>query len=173
MERPTSLTVFGILNLVFGILGFFGICGSYAMLHSPLGQANPVIKIMHDQPAYLEWMKIGLILGLVGALAAIVSGAGLLKSLNWARQLAIGYAILTIVTGLVSIVMNVRFLVGPLFEHARQALGPEAAGAFGGAIGGMIGGFVALLYPIILLIFMTTPSIIRACKHEPPPLPNT
>jgi hypothetical protein len=165
MKPPASLIVFGILNIVFGVTGIFGIIFSYAMMHSPLIETNPALKIMQQQPGYVAWTNIALPLGFVATLVNIVSGIGLLKARNWARKLAIGYAIFAIVSGLVSMGVNYIFLVGPMLAHAREAQGPEAAGAIGGVIGGMMGGCLGIIYPIVLLIFMTRPKVVAACSQ--------
>jgi len=58
--------------------------------------------------------------------------------------------------------MNFLFLFGPLLEEASKKQGPEAAGAIGGAVGGSIGGCFGLIYPILLLVFMTRPKVVAA-----------
>lgn len=168
MERPTSVTVFGILNIVFAAFGIFGTLGSLALFSANADMNNPVIKIIHDNPNYALWMKICISLGLIVTIALLAAGSGLLKLKPWARTLSIAYAIYAIVFGIISIVANYFFLTKPLMEQAQGQHDAAAAAAVGAAIGGAVGGCVGMVYPILLLIFMTRPNVIAAFKQ---PLP--
>ncbi len=174
-QRPTSINVFGILNLVFAGWGIFGLLGSAVLLFATSDSNNPVIKIMHDNPGYATWLKITFVLGIPGCVVLAASGIGLLLLKPWARVLSIIYAVYAIVLGLAGTVINVIFLVLPLLRQAQGQTGPEAAGAIGGAIGGSLGGCIGLIYPVLLLIFMTRPKVVAAFQagtpSAPPPLP--
>lgn len=62
----------------------------------------------------------------------------------------------------------------PMLEEASRKQGPEAAAAIGGAIGGTVGGCFGLIYPILLLIFMTRPKLVAAFNppDAPPVMPS-
>lgn len=168
MQRPTSVTIFGILNIVFAALGVFGLIASIALFFIPVGSNNPVIKIMHENTFYATWLKICIPLGLLTCVALLAAGIGLLRLKSWARTLSIAYAIYAIVFGILGMVVNFFFLVRPMLEQARQQQGTEAAGAMGGAIGGSIGGCLGLIYPILLLIFMLRPTMVAAFRSSAP-----
>jgi hypothetical protein len=169
MQRPTSVTVFGILNIVFAVFGVFGLIASIALFFVPAGSNNPVIKIMHENPAYASWLKICIPLGLLSCAALLAAGIGLLCLKSWARRLSIAYAIYAIVFGILGTVVNFMFLTRPMIEQAQQQHGPEAAGAIGGVIGGTIGGCFSLIYPVLLLIFMLRPKVVAAFQPPRPP----
>jgi hypothetical protein len=160
MQRPTAVTVFGILNIVFAALGFFGALASVMLFMAVAGTIkNPVIQLIHDNPTYAAWMKISIVLGLLVSLALLAAGIGLLMLKPWARIVSILYAIYSIVMLIVGSVVNYFFLIQPLLQQAQQKQGPEAAGAVGGAIGGMFVSCFGLIYPVLLLIFMLRPNI--------------
>jgi hypothetical protein len=163
MQRPAAVTVFGILNIVLAVLGIFGLIGSM-MLFLPQAASlhNPVIQIIHDHPAYSEWMNFSTGLGLLASGAKLLAGIGLLQLKSWGRQLSIIYSIYAIVMVVVGAVVNYLFLMRPLLEQAQQKHGPETAAAIGGAVGGAFGGCFGLIYPILLLVFMTRPSVVKA-----------
>ncbi|MCS6862293.1 MAG: hypothetical protein NZT92_18470 [Abditibacteriales bacterium] len=165
MQRPTSVTVFGILNIVFGAMGVICMPFSFLMLlipQPPGAPPNPVIDLMTRTPFLRTW-TIGVgVLGTIAAIVLIVAGIGLLTMQAWGRLTSIGCAVYQIVSGIVGMVVNYIFLIGPLMEQVRQSGGPEAAGAIGGALGGTIGGCIGLIYPLLLLIFMTRPSVVQA-----------
>ena len=173
MERPTSVTVFGILNIVFAVIGVFGLFATAALFLTTGGSNNPVIKIIQGQPIYAAFMELSIPLGVLSSGALLASGIGLLLLKRWARIMSIGYAIYAIVFGIVGSIMNFLFLVRPMIEEANQKQGPEAAGAMGGAIGGTIGGCCGLIYPILILIFLPRPKVVSAFQSPagPPPMP--
>lgn len=169
MQRPTSLTVFGILNIVFALLGF---CGIAVTLAGPViqkaaekaaadagQQANedPGQKIQKAIAANQDLQLLGQIQAGLGGIASIVlliAGIGLLKMQPFGRTLSIGYAIYDILSKIVFMVINL-ILMMPVFETVQQEA-PEAAGALGGLVmGGSACGLIfTLIYPIVLLIFM-------------------
>jgi hypothetical protein len=172
MQRPTSVTVFGVLNIVFGALGILGIIFSAIslMVISPLSSThNPVVQTVRNNPGYAAWMKIAIPLGFLACGVSIAAGIGLLKLKNWARILSIGYAIYAIVTGIIGMVLNYIFLMQPLMEQASQKQGPEAAVLIGAAIGGTFGSCFGMIYPVLLLIFMFRPNVVAA--FQPPAEP--
>ena len=174
MERPGSVTTFGILNIAFAVLGVFGLLATFALFSMTSTSSNPVVKIIRENPALATWLNLTIPLGLLSSGVQLVAGIGLLRLENWGRKLSIGYAIYGIVFSILGLVMNFIFMLGPLLEEASKKQGPEAAGAFGGAVGGSIGGCFGLIYPILLLVFMTRPRIVAAFHlASPPPLPLT
>jgi len=176
MNRPTSVTVFGILNIVFAVLGLFALAAT-AFLFFPEAAAlkNPVIQLIHDNPAYAAWMKFSLMLGLAAVVVNLMAGIGLLQLKPWGRLLSIIYAIYSIVMVVVSSVVNYFFLMRPLLDQAAQKQGPEHAAAVGGAIGGMFGSCFGLIYPILLLVFMLRPNVAAAFQPaaDQPSTPDT
>lgn len=167
MKRPTAITVFGVLNIGFAALGLVGLLFTVMMFAQSGASHNPMIQIFRDNPAYAAWIKITIPLGLLSSLALLASGIGLLLMKNWARVLAIAYAIFSLVFGLVGQVVNYLYLVKPMMEQASQARGPEAGAAIGGAIGGVLGGCIGMVYPIVLLIFMLRPKLVAAFQPAP------
>jgi hypothetical protein len=168
------VTTFGVLNIVFAVLGVFGIMALIAMLNMSGAPDNPVIKLMRENPVYVTWIKISIPLGLLTIAALLTAGIGLLRLKAWARVLSIVYAIWTLVNGLCGLVLNYLFLVRPLMEEAARKPSAESAGAMGGAVGSVFGGCFGMIYPVLLLIFMTRPKVIAAFRpaaSEPPPLP--
>jgi len=177
MQRPVTVTVFGILNIGFSVFGLVGIVATIALFSASAMSNNPVVNIMRENqnPAFAVWMKISIPLGILTCLLLLTAGIGLLMLKEWARKLSIGYAIYAIVSGLVGIVLSFVFVTRPMLERASQTQGPEAAGTVGGAIGGSVGGCFGLVYPIILLIFMLHPKVAAAFRPASalPPLPPT
>ncbi len=148
--RPTSVTVFGVLGIVFGGLALlctpFGLIGTFA---------TP--DVLNPSPVYKAWLIISSGLGLVMAGWLLAVGIGLLGLKRWARSGAIFYGWFAIVIGILSMIGNVAAL-------ALGAVSP-GPGALPGYIGGTIGGLIGLVYPILLLVFMSKPHVIAACSR--------
>lgn len=161
MQRPTTVTVFGVLNLVFGGLGLLCTPISVIMLFQQAQAGNPMSRILEENAAYRVYLIAAAVAGVLAALVLIAAGIGLLQMKPWARLTSIGYAIFGIVMGVVGIILNIVFVFVPMTTQAREG-GPEAAVAAMGLVGGMAGGCLSLVYPILLLIFMTRPKIRNA-----------
>jgi hypothetical protein len=165
MQRPVSVTVFGVLNIVLGALGLFGMIFTIILLVLPLPTTNnPALEIMRNSPGYAALMKIMIPLGFLACGVSVAAGIGLLKLKNWGRTLSIGYAIYSIVAGLFGSMFNYIFLMRPLMEQASQKSGPEAAGLIGVAVGGIFGSCFGMIFPVLLLIFMFRPKVVAAFR---------
>jgi hypothetical protein len=162
MRRPTSVLVFGILNMVFAVFGAFGMIVSIVLFFAPVTSSNPVIKIIQENPGYATFLKASIPLGFLSSAVLLASGIGLILVKNWARVASIAYGAYAIVWGIIGTVMNYMCITRPLLEQASQRPGPEMAGAIGGAIGSAIGGCIGLVYPILLIIFMVRPHVVAA-----------
>jgi hypothetical protein len=157
-SRPASLIVFGILNILFGVLGLCGMAGSAAMFLVELPQdpavPNPVLELLKTDATYRLFMQVSLVLGGLTALVLIVAGIGLLLTKGWGRTLSIGYAWYAIVAAIVGTIVTWTYLIQPTMAAIKDAQGPAAMGAAGGLVGGLLGGVFSLIYPVLLLIFM-------------------
>lgn len=115
MERPTSVTVFGILNILFALLGFLGTCISGPMLmmasnQDPAGLAqNPALKVMVENPFLMMWTKASVVIGAVLAVVLLVAGVGLLMFKSWGRMLSVGYAMIQSLLTIVGAVISFMF----------------------------------------------------------------
>lgn len=171
-QRPTSVTVFGILNIVFGTFGLLCTPISLAMILGMPVAGNPVLRVIHGNELYRLWTIGGSLLGIVAAAVLLAAGIGLLQLRPWARLTSIGLAIYNLVAGVLNIGMSV-FVFMPLVQGVKMGSGAEQAAALGALIGGIAGGVggscVGMIYPILLLIFMTRPSV-KAAFQAPPRL---
>ncbi len=111
MQRPVSIVVLGVLNLLFAVLGLLSTVGSVLILLG-MNASNPVYGIMQSSEAYRIFMYVSVPLGMVFLCVLVAAGVGLLLSKAWGRTATIVYAIYAIVMALLGGVVNAVFLVG-------------------------------------------------------------
>ena len=171
-QRPTSVTVFGIINIIFGSFNIICLPISLLMATGVMRfMRSPVLDLLSESHPYVIWTTVGSIIGIFAAIVQLVCGIGLLKLKPWARTTSIGYAIYAIIAAIAGMFMTAVVMI-PIMQKIQPGSGPDHAVAIGGMVGGIIGGIAgscfALIYPIILLIFMTRPKI-KAAFVAPQP----
>jgi hypothetical protein len=146
-EKPASVTVFGVLNCVFGGMGV--LCTPFNIFG--LFMAGRTIEIVWGFKVYLLASSA---LGIGFSAWLLALGIGLLKFKGWARRGSVIYSIIAIVWGIASAGLSVVAL----------SLGWMSApqGQMPAMVGGMCGGMIGLIYPVLLLIFMQTQKVKRA-----------
>jgi hypothetical protein len=191
-ERPTSVLVLAILQIVFGSLcfllttcgGAFQLASANKMFKPPPGQGalkedpeEKLEKLMEQKvPVYKSIQVAQLGLGLVLSVALVVSGIGLLKLRPWARTLALAYAVISILETICSIVYELLFAMPVLREfvageRARPGLKAEEKMVFD--MMEIVGNFavfaplIILIFPIVVLIILLRPNVRAAFSDLP------
>ncbi len=154
MLRPTSVTVFGVLNLIFG---FFGIL-STGFLAAVLISGSPVINANTGGALVDWWMRINTGLAIVFSLVLFVSGIGLLRMRPWGRKFSIGYSVYAIVSTVVGVIVQFSLMIVPIMDAQRGG----NLTAFAMLVPSVVGSCIGLIYPILLWFFMTRPHVIAA-----------
>src|SRR3990170_2086660 len=121
MQRPTSVTVFGALNISFGVLGLMGTAMSALVAVVTDPRVNWMAPPVNTPPVWALWTRVSIVASAVSVILLITSGTGLLKLRPWGRSLAIGYSVYAIVAGLVGFVMFFAFVARP---QRGKALAP-------------------------------------------------
>ena len=104
MNRPTSLTIIGWLLIVMGI---FGLISQLTM------QDNPAVQqVLAESPLPAS---VHMILGIIGAIVGLVSGYGVLKDMNWSRYLYMGWSVVGLIIGLLTMPFTSIMLLSLVF----------------------------------------------------------
>jgi hypothetical protein len=144
---PVAVTVFGVLNIVFGCISLFAM--PFA-LDSTFAESD-----MQRGGAYTAWTVFSFLIGLVYIILMITCGIGLLKLRSWARKVTLAYGYFAIAWGIVGMIVNVSLVI----SGARGGRAdPEVQ-----MVGFILGGLISLIYPICLIVFMRRPNVINAC----------
>jgi hypothetical protein len=146
-QRPMAVTIFGILNIGYGLFDLLVLLIKMVILPRMNMADNPMLNQMHDNP----WTKISTPLSGIAAIVLVAAGIGLLLAQNWARIVSIGYGIYSI---LACVVETVVMLSGDMSVIAKILSG--------------MAGIVILVYPVLLIIFMVRPNVVAALKPAQP-----
>jgi hypothetical protein len=151
--KPTSVTVFGVLNCVFGGLGI--VCTPFSLLGLFIGDILPMGQAtMEMTPMYKAILVGSCVFGIAFSAWLLTLGIGLLKFKRWARRGSVVYAVIAITWSIAGFALNMVAL------KMGWIIIPE--GGLPGYIGGMCGGMVSVIYPILLLIFMSSARVKNA-----------
>ncbi|MDP6794655.1 MAG: DUF4339 domain-containing protein [Verrucomicrobiota bacterium] len=149
---PVSIKVFGILNVIFGAIGF---CGSgagaisliflgWASQHPELG--NEVRQQMSE--SHLLFVQIMIFPAFVLTVLLFISGIGLLRNKKWGHKSSITYGILAIFQAIINAI-GTTFLT----NNAQQIITAYAGGMFN------------LAFATCILYFLTRPNVIEVLKN--------
>lgn len=169
MQRPVSIIVFGIVNFVFALLGVIGLIASFSLFSVPANSSDSVIKLMDQGPAYAAWLKLCIPLGILNCLLLLAAGIGLLTLKPWARPLSIFCAIYGVVFCVVTLLVNLAFMVQPMFQDVQPRQQLIVGVALGGPVSGTLGELFWPIYPVLLLVFMLQPKVTMVFC---PPVPS-
>lgn len=149
-QRPISVTIFGILNIGFALLGIASLLLS-VFFTGASSMGGSVMKEMYNDPRYMEWTKISTPIAGIASIVLLAAGIGLLLLQNWGRIVSIIHAVF-------SILFSIAGCVVALMAHLTLILLIASVATF----------VFSLIYPILLIIFMTRPAVVSALK--PPPV---
>jgi hypothetical protein len=172
-KRPTRIMVFAILNIIFGVLGLFGVVAGaglqlampalkQSLPKPPPGKDNPpdtmeiMEKVEQRVPSYkaVQWGLMGL--GLVLSLILLVAGIRLLKMDPLGRWLSVAYSLLRILTELGGLVYTIA-VINPVIEEIMETSPVKLpTWTFTGL--SICGAFFGMAYAIVLGVFMILPG---------------
>ena len=160
-SKPTSVTVFGVLQLIFGIYSVFGVAVTAVQLLIPIFTPNrqgfgPGTDLWAGNSAYVAFMWFNLILLTIFTVLQISSGALLLRGRAQGRKLALIVAIYSIINVIVSMVVGLLIVV-PMMLKQMQTVGGAVPGGQNFEMFMYVTQLfqlIGLIYPICVIIFM-------------------
>ena len=157
MQRPASVTVLGIVNIVFASFGLLGLALTVALnLSAAQADAAP----WAGSQALVAWTTFTQWIGVIANCVLFASGIGLLRLRPWGRKVAVIYAVYAVVMALVSAVITSWFIGTQM--QGQGVGGDEQFMMATLIVGALIGLGISLLHPGLLWYFMTRPHVIAA-----------
>jgi hypothetical protein len=171
MPRPVPVSIFGILNIVFGVYALYSVFATLSTLSITGETKNEIAKIIHDVPAYATWVKCTIPLGLLSFVLLVPAGVGLLRLAEWARNLSIAYGVYAILFDIAVAITNYRYVLPRVLGEAFRANGGSSVPL---AVVAIMGGLFGMIYPVALIVFMMRKEIVAAFRPPalPPDLPS-
>ena len=179
-RRPASVTTLAVLAIIFGSLGVLGsLCSMPQYLGMKLTR-NPVVDRIHQDSVLTAWTIATLAVGFVLSILELSAGVGSMTLKPAARKTFIGFAWAKIGVSIIEIAASLLVINSRMNDIIQSTLasntGPNAqqmkmfmkVGMYAGSIGSII----FLVWPILILYFMTRPKVkaaFEAVTQAPPP----
>ncbi len=168
MQRPASVTVFGVLSILWAAYILLAMAASVVIRLTGFGGENPANEELMANAAYLVFLNVSSVVAVIAGIALLASGIGMFMLKPWARTTAIVYAVYGILNSLVGGIVYFAFIMPVMAKQAQvSGAGPLAgAGMIEGLFvcSGIAGLGVSLAYPILLLIFMFRGNVVAAFR---------
>ncbi len=184
MQRPTSVTVFGVLSIIFGVMGLTCVplwpfmplmllqTSVSSEYFAAVGISIPDLA-SSDLPALEAILIVWFMVHIFASIALLSAGVGLLKLRPWARLQSIACAVYAIIAFSAAHAVTYARLWAPLREAGAGAQTDSNPVLDGMAALAVCGGVVYLVFPILLIVFMLRPSVKRAFNPlQPPQMPG-
>lgn len=155
MKRPVSVVVFGLLNIVWGLVNGLVTVGVVALRNQ---QNEPVARALKQLPAIASSLQNWTFLTGAMAVFFLASGVGLLMMKGWGRALALGCAAFQIAANLVGLITQFGFVVPGLFRSAPD-MGNDIGPVFFMVLVRVVVTLVGLSYSVLVIVFMARPQI--------------
>jgi hypothetical protein len=165
-----------VIAIIAIILGSLSVLGLLCTLPQYLGvklAPNPVMDAMRNDKVLFWFMMVSMAIGTVLAIIQLWGGIGALSLKPTARSALIWYAILYLVTGIIGLILNVTIIstrtqeaVNKSFASNPQLNSPTMKTSMQmGIYGGYCFAGVLLIWPVIILYFMTRPHVKAAFER--------
>ncbi len=147
---PTSVTLFGILNTIFGTMSLLSVLNSLIKW----GQVQQVYRQFPALAKLSAWMPIQMVFSTLMAIVLLTLGIGLLKRQPWARSFSVYYAMFVIGFGFLNLAITLTLLGGKMSD-------PMVIGVI---IATLFGIFVGSIYYGLMIYFLTRPNVKAALE---------
>lgn len=155
-RRPTGVTAFAILSILFAIMGLLSGLFSLTLMvtgNSMSTTANPVNELLANNVAYRYFYVAMLIAGTFFSALLFVAGLKLLKMSKLGRSLAITYAFYAILATFVSTAVNGFLLFIPMIQQLDQQSDEQQVIIVVTLLVAVFSFCFSLVFPVALLIY--------------------
>lgn len=165
-EKPAAILVFGILHLIFGVLGLCGLGTSIVqvMTVANVPGAQMDNPILDDRIGYL-WTLFSIAIGTVTTFLLLAAGVLLLTDKELGRVLTIIYGWISIGFGVVGLVVLAIVFLG--MASNADAIGEEQEKVvlLVAAVFGTCMSIIGMIYPGLAIYFMSRENVKQYLKR--------
>lgn len=165
VNKPVSIIIFGILNLVFAIFGLFSAVAGLGFLiyaFNTQGQQNsPWDAVWSQNAGHAAYMIGSSILAFTFKIVQLFAGIGLLRSRKSGRTLSIVYAWYAIISAIAGVIISYFMFLSPVIGQMQQ---PNSPNTLMFVIFSIVSTVGSLVFPVLLLIFMYRRNVVAALK---------
>jgi hypothetical protein len=161
-ERPTSVTVFAVINLILaglGVLGFIFWLLTLLELIPTSTEGNPAAALMENSEGYQLFTHFASVMGLLATILIMSASIGMFSLKPWARPATIGWGVYSILMTVVASAVNYLIIFGPLLEDLN---GPERIGIVVAVVFTVVIGAVFIGYFLLMIFMLTRPRVVEA-----------
>jgi hypothetical protein len=160
-RRPTSVTVVAILAIILGSIGVLAMLCSLPQYMGLQLAPNPVMDGIRKDPLLLGYNIGSLVLGMIIAAALLAGGIASLALKPIGRKLLRGYAVAYLVITIPSLLFNLLVITPRMLSQVPNLnSNPQLKTIITySAYGGTAFGLVFLVWPVLILYFMTRPHV--------------
>ena len=161
--KPTSVTVIGILNLIFGGFGLIGMLftvGVTLFMPSNPNAPNPTVILMDESTAYRFFTFAILTVGTLIILLQVVSSIGILNLKRWGRKSMLVVVAYTLIAAPILTIINSIWM----YPTLEKIGGPIVAITITSIV---VGGIVGLILPAVTAFILTRPNVKTAFEINP------
>jgi hypothetical protein len=177
--RPTSVTVFAILGIIFGSIGVLAMLCSLPQYLGVQFAPNPIMDGIRKDPLLMSVTIGSLVIGLGLSILELFASIGMLSLRRGARRQFVWYAILYIIVSILSIMLSLAVTNPRMQEVTQRSVqsNPQLNTPQMKAImqyssyGGVCMAVVMLIWPILILYFMTRPHVKHAFGEDGSSMP--
>jgi hypothetical protein len=127
-QRPKSILIFGIFNVLFGVVGLLGALSSLFYFFVPAAaQGNPMMKSLMQNADYVFFTRLIMVPAVIAAFGQIICGIGLFRSREWGRKLAIGLGCYLIITSTLGAYLQYTYLMPAMLPEMTKIMPDENA----------------------------------------------
>jgi len=168
MNRPPAVTVFAVINIIFGAIGVCGgvmyVAGTAMQLSGEMSPEtqSPFIAELDRGPVFQAYTYFSMVLGLVLSVALIAAAVGMFRGREWGRKLSIYYSYTQFVLVPIGLLVTALYLPG-MVQQITAEMGEEEAQFMSWYLYATSGcsALIPLVYAALLFYFMTRDDVKR------------
>ena len=148
MVRPTSVTVFAVINIILGALSVLGIAWGLVvrlgLIELPGAEDNPAVKLMEENAAFALYSDVMTVIGILATIAILAGSVAMLQLKPWGRLVTIGWGCYSFLAAVLGAAINHVVVMRPMAEQAATEQERIAM---------VIGGYFAIAFAGLFVIY--------------------